>query len=86
VSEQMPEETNPDPLRVQIQQRMKVGSLPCEDCLVTWYGSGCGRICAGCDQPILREDHEIECTVPNGGMIYFHRACYEVWHGLLAPG
>ena len=51
---------------------------------MTWYGHGRGRRCAACDQRILGTDSEIECDVPGGGTIYFHHACYEVWHSALA--
>ena len=71
-------------LRVRIQELMSAGTLPCEDCVVTWYGRGRGRRCAACDQRILGTDSEIECDVPGGGTIYFHHACYEVWHSALA--
>ena len=70
-------------LLTQIRQRMAVGTLPCDDCVVTWYGAGRGRRCAACDQRILGNDAEIECDVPGGGTVYFHQACYNVWHSAL---
>jgi hypothetical protein len=73
----------PQELLVRIQQLMAAGTLPCEDCVVTWYGSGRGRHCAACDQRILGTDAEIECDVPGGGTIYFHQPCYDVWHSAL---
>ena len=72
-------------LLARIQQRMSDGTLPCADCVVTWYGPGRGRHCAACDRRILGTDREIECDVPAGGTIYFHQACYEVWHSCLTP-
>ena len=60
------------PLHVRIQELMSRGDLPCEDCIVTWYGAGQGRRCAACDQRILSRDMEIECDVPGGGTIHFH--------------
>ena len=71
-------------LRVHVQGLMSAGSLPCEDCVVTWYGRGRGRRCAVCDQRILGTDNEIECDVPGGDTVYLHRACYEVWQSALA--
>jgi hypothetical protein len=76
--------SEPDALPVRIQQRMADGTLPCEDCVVTWYGSGHGRQCAACDQRILEPDTAIDCDVPGGGTIHFHLRCYELWHSLLA--
>jgi hypothetical protein len=77
--------SEPQELLERIQQRMAVGTLPCEDCVVTWYGSGRGRRCAACDRRILGTDTEIECDVPSGGTVYFHQACYDVWHSALTP-
>jgi hypothetical protein len=68
-----------------IRQRMVAGTLPCEDCIVTWYGAGRSRHCAACDQRILGTDTEIECDVRGGGTIYFHQACYDIWHSALTP-
>ncbi len=71
------------PLHVRIQELMSRGDLPCEDCIVTWYGAGQGRRCGACDQRILSRDMEIECDVPGGGTIHFHLACYDVWQTIL---
>jgi hypothetical protein len=75
--------SEPQELLPGIRQRMAAGTLPCEDCVVTWYGWGRRRDCAACDRPILETDTEIECDVPGGGTIYFHQACYDVWHSAL---
>lgn len=75
--------TDVDPLRVRIQDLVSSGGLPCEDCLVAWYGEGRGQRCAACDQRILSSHTEIECDVPGGGTIRFHLACYEVWQTIL---
>jgi hypothetical protein len=72
-----------EPLRVRVKELMTAGALPCEDCLVTWYGDGQGRRCAVCERRILRVDTEIECDVPGGGTIHFHLACYDVWQTVL---
>ena len=72
-----------EPLRVRVKEMMTAGTLPCEDCLVTWYGGGRGRRCAVCERRILRVDTEIECDVPGGGTIHFHLACYDVWQTVL---
>jgi hypothetical protein len=75
----------PQELLARVQQHLAAGTLPCEDCVVTWYGSGSTHECAACDQRILGTDTEIECDLPGGGTIYFHQACYEVWHSALTP-
>jgi hypothetical protein len=76
--------TEADLLHVRVRDLMTDGHLPCEDCLVTWYGEGRGRWCAACDQRILSRDTEIECGVPAGGTIVFHLACYDAWQSILA--
>jgi hypothetical protein len=76
--------TDMDPLRVRIQALVSSGGLPCEDCLVTWYGEGRGRRCAACDRRILSSQTEIECDLPRGaGTIRFHLACYDIWQTVL---
>jgi hypothetical protein len=72
-----------DELVLRITERMAAGTLPCEDCVVTWYGQGRGRPCAACDQPIRPIDIETECDLPGGVTICFHRACYLLWHDAL---
>jgi hypothetical protein len=71
-------------LTVHVRELISAGALPCEDCVVTWYGPGRGRHCSACGQRILGTDHEIQCDVAGGGTIYFHQACYEVWQSALA--
>jgi hypothetical protein len=73
-----------DALQTRIQSLITAGNLPCEDCVVTWYGDGRGRRCAACDRDILGADTEIECDVPGGGTIFFHLACYDAWQSVLA--
>ena len=65
-----------DDLRVRIRELMAAGSVPCGDCVVTWYGERCGRRCAS--------DTEIECDVLGGGTILFHLACYNAGHSTLS--
>jgi hypothetical protein len=73
-----------DALQMRIQSLMTSGDLPCEDCVVTWYGQGRERQCAACDRRILATDTEIECDVPGTGSIFFHLACYDAWQAVLA--
>jgi len=71
-------------LQTRIQSLMTSGDLPCEDCVVTWYGQGRDRHCAACDRRILANDTEIECDVPETGTIFFHLACYDAWQSVIA--
>jgi hypothetical protein len=72
-----------DELVLRITEQIAAGTLPCEDCVVTWWGQGRGRPCAACHQTIRPIDIETECDLPGGGTIYFHRACYLLWRGAL---
>ena len=73
-----------DGLRTRIQSLVSTGALPCEDCVVTWYGQGRARDCAACEQRILGTETEIECDVPGGGSVHFHLWCYDAWQSVLA--
>ena len=71
-------------LQTRIHSLLTSGDLPCEDCVVTWYGQGRDRQCAACDRRILATDTEIECEVPGTGTVLFHLACYDAWQSVLA--
>jgi hypothetical protein len=68
-----------DALTHAIRQRIRAGTLPKQDCRMTWYGPGRQSLCKACDQPVRPEDVEVECDLPTGGTIIFHQSCYEVW-------
>jgi hypothetical protein len=68
-----------DLLLAGIRQKILTGTLPKENCRMTWYGRGTGAVCVACDQPIVADDSEVECDLPNGGTIRLHRACYDIW-------
>jgi hypothetical protein len=70
---------------VRIRERMRAGTLPSQDCLVTWFGHGRGRPCAVCDEAIASTDREIACDLPGGGTMVLHEACFDLWHAAL-PG
>ena len=70
---------------VRIGQRMSAGTLPCRDCLVTWFGQGRGHPCAVCDELITAPGDEVECDLPGGATLYFHTPCFDLWHAAL-PG
>ena len=72
----MPE---PEELLQRIRQKLLVGELPKGPCRMTWYGVGQGGICQACDQPITKDDVEVECDLHSGGTLRFHRRCHEEW-------
>lgn len=69
----------PDDLYDIIRDKILAGQLPKEHCRMTWYGPGKGAICVACNLPITSEDVEVECDLPGGGTLRFHRRCYEIW-------
>jgi hypothetical protein len=73
-----------DPLETTIQEAMTRGRLPRIDCLATWFGSGRGQRCAGCDERILGSQVAVDCDLPDGLQVFLHARCYELWRTLLA--
>ncbi|HET9235569.1 MAG TPA: hypothetical protein VFP10_15715 [Candidatus Eisenbacteria bacterium] len=69
----------PGDVRHAIRQKILAGVLPKEHCRMTWYGAGTGGLCMACDLPISASEIEVECDLPKGGTIRFHRVCYELW-------
>jgi hypothetical protein len=70
-------------LIARIEAGMSAGTVPCQDCLVTWFGEGRGHRCVVCEEPITSPDTEVECDLPGGGTVYFHNACFDLWHAAL---
>ena len=68
-----------DHLSHAIRRKILAGSLPKENCRLTWYGPGTGGVCVACEVPIAAAEIEVECDLPGGGTIRLHRTCYEVW-------
>ena len=66
-------------LTEQIRGKILAGQLPKEHCRMTWFGPGRGATCAACDELIEVHDVEVECDLPGGGTLPFHRRCYDVW-------
>ena len=66
-------------LRHAIRTMILAGTLPKENCRMTWYGPGTGGVCAACEQPIAADDVEVDCDLPGGGTIRLHRRCYDIW-------
>src|ERR1051325_5189257 len=71
--------SRPDDLLPGIRRKILDGTLPKQNCHVTWYGHGTGQICVACERPIAADDVEVECDLPGGGTIRLHRRCYEFW-------
>ena len=69
----------PDGLLEGIRQKILDGTLPKQNCHMTWYGPGTGGICVACERPLVADDVEVECDLPNGGTIRLHRRCYDIW-------
>ena len=63
----------------QIRGKILAGQLPKEHCRMTWFGPGRSATCAACDRLIEAHDVEVECDLPEGGTLPFHRRCYDVW-------
>ena len=69
----------PDGLLDGIRQKILDGTLPKQNCRMTWYGPGTGGICVACERAIGPEEVEVECDLPSGGTIRLHRGCYDIW-------
>jgi hypothetical protein len=69
----------PDGLPDGIRQKILDGTLPKQNCRMTWYGPGTRGICVACERPIVADDVEVECDLPAGGIIRLHRWCYDIW-------
>ena len=64
---------------LRIQSNIAGGQLPKVDCLVTWYHSGRGELCAVCARRILSTEPAIECDLPGGTTVWFHVPCHARW-------
>jgi hypothetical protein len=62
-----------------IRDKLADGTLPKEDCRMTWYGPGTNGICVACDRLIAENEVEVECDLGVGGVIRLHQRCYEFW-------
>jgi hypothetical protein len=62
-----------------IRAKLHAGLLPRRPPARIWSGRGTGARCAGCDQPIVAADVEIEIEVPPGSPLFFHRRCEAAW-------
>jgi hypothetical protein len=62
-----------------IRDKLINGTLPKQDCRMTWYGPGTGGVCVACERPIAPGEVEVECDLGAGGVIRLHQRCYEFW-------
>ena len=62
-----------------IRDKLVKGTLPKQDCRMTWYGPGTGGICVACDRPIEPGEVEVECDLGPGGVIRLHQRCHDFW-------
>jgi hypothetical protein len=72
-----------------IRAKLAAGTLPATRPSQIWAGESEGVTCDACDQPITAGDMEYEANVVEGGVFFFHRACFDAWHqeraAFLAP-
>jgi len=67
-----------------IREKLAAGTLPHHDAGgITFVGFGTGRLCDGCDTPILTAEMEYEVTTRDRRNIRFHVRCVLLWqmHG-----
>ena len=65
-----------------IMDKLWRGSLPTDDPVTTWGGSGSGLPCDGCDVTIPSSEQEHEEDMPDGRTLHFHVACAGLWRVL----
>jgi hypothetical protein len=62
-----------------IREKLAAGTLPHDEGGVTFAGYGAGRLCDGCDTPILPAEMEYEVEVRDRGRSRFHVRCVLLW-------
>ena len=62
-----------------ITDKLWRGTLPADEPVKTWGGTGSGLKCDGCDEPILSSEPELEVDLPDGRALRFHVACEGLW-------
>ena len=53
-----------DELLEYIRQKILDGTLPKQNCRMTWYGPGTGGVCVACERAIDPKEVEVECDLP----------------------
>jgi hypothetical protein len=63
-----------------VRDKLDAGTLPLNDPVKLWAGQGSGRLCALCEQPILKSQAEYEPQYDDGlPAVRFHRGCHGLW-------
>lgn len=62
-----------------IRDKLAEGTLPRQDCRMTWYEPGRGGLCEGCEETITPDEVEVECDLGHGRTIRLHQRCHEFW-------
>jgi hypothetical protein len=58
---------------------VRAGTLPRTGVDRTWGGGGTGRACVACNEPIARNDLEIEVDLLSGRTLCFDVDCFMEW-------
>jgi len=62
-----------------IRKKLATGALPHDAGGTTFAGNGTGRLCNGCDTPILPVEMEYEVEARDRRSIRFHVRCVLLW-------
>jgi hypothetical protein len=69
-----------------IREKLAAGILPHDARGITFSSFGTGRVCDGCDTPILPTEMEYEVQARDRGTIRFHVTCVLLWQTLAQRG
>jgi hypothetical protein len=73
----------------EIRRKIAAGELPSSRPAKIWYGSGDGRPCSGCGDPVHRSQvrYEFELAMPGQDLAAsdysFHIGCFGLWEAEL---
>ncbi len=62
-----------------LREKLQSGALPHKPFVKTWRSPGTGKPCDVCEVPITPVEHELEGGCRDGGVVWFHTACYDAW-------
>jgi hypothetical protein len=65
-----------------ITDKLWRGTLPADEPVKMWGGSGSGGPCDGCDLVIGSDESEHEMEMSNGRVLKFHVTCAALWRVL----
>jgi hypothetical protein len=66
-----------------IHAKVSDGRLPRKPASRSWGGYGSGKLCSGCDEPILKTQVEHELDFDGSRTVRFHAACEAIWRSLV---